>query len=108
MYKYAKVEGYKNLGEMGLMSHIYQMVELDKETPMILLTNAYVEKQKVFKGYLFVGNGTFESILLNDYEKAEIEKNIGKFEEVDFMEFIKDTDLDGRYSGFRAINGIKT
>lgn len=103
MIKYAKIEGYKNLGELGILSHLYSLIQVNKETPMIILIHAYEGNQQVFKGYVFNKTSTFKGVPLEAAEAAEIESIIGKFEQVEFLEFIKETLFEKEYSSFTEV-----
>lgn len=106
MIKYTELEGYKNLGEVEIFSHVYQFIECKNgnRSPMIMLINAF-ETNKVFKGYLFMGKNTYSSVPLTEKEKETLEGVIGKVTEVNFMEFTKGTILEGGYDSFKEVKG---
>jgi hypothetical protein len=101
MIKYAEIDGYENLGELQMFSHLYQFIEKDKETPMIILIHAYECDTKVFKGYVFNETQTYNSIPLNNNEIEEIEKYTGKLEQVQFIKFIMGTIVEDSCKGFK-------
>lgn len=99
MIKYAKIEGFRNLGEVELFSHIYQFIELKKEHPKTILIEGYTHNpNKVFKGYVFRGKQTWDSVPLTPEEKEVIASCVGNIVEVDFTTFI---------SGIPLLEGFK-
>ena len=100
MIKYAEIDGYKNLGEIEMLSHLYQFIEKDKPEPMVILIHAYESETRIFKGYLYNSTKTYRSVPLEDTEKAIIEIYTGKAEQVDFDKFIVGTILEAGYIGF--------
>jgi hypothetical protein len=58
------------------------------------LINGFVENQKVFKGKIYNSNKAFVWEKLKENEAKIIEKTIGRFKEVNFKEFIKETTFD--------------
>jgi hypothetical protein len=103
MIKYAEIEGYINLGEVKIFSHVYQLIEKDKDTPMVILIHAYECSTKIFKGFIFNKNQTYESIPLTDAELSEIEKLTGKAEQVDFKQFVIGTILEDVFKDYMCI-----
>lgn len=101
MIKYANIEGYNNLGEIQMFSHLYQFIERDKATPMIILIHAYECDTKVFKGYIFNSSQTYENIPLTDTEINQIEIYTGKLQQIDFKEFIVGTIAEASHKDFR-------
>ena len=59
MIKYLKLDGYRNMGECGTFSHVYQWVETGKKSPIIILVHTDVANAKAFKGYLYYKTKTF-------------------------------------------------
>ena len=125
MIKYANIEGYNNLGEIQMFSHLYQFRERDKATPMIILIHAYECDTKVFKGYIFNSSQTYENIPLTDTEINQIEVYTGriltedfslgrntekvegvcvydKLQQIDFKKFIVGTILEDLYEDFMS------
>jgi hypothetical protein len=100
MIKYASIDGYKNLGEIELFSHLYQFMEKGKETPMTILIHAYECETKFFKGYVFNNTKTYKSIPLTELEIKEIEKYTGTGQQVDFLKFIIGTIVEDYYKDF--------
>ena len=100
MIKYADVEGYKNLGEVQMFSHLYQFMEADKEIPMTILVHAYECETIMFKGFVFNQTKIYKSVPLTEAEITEIEKYTGRGKQVDFQDFITDTILEEYYKGF--------
>lgn len=102
MIKYAEINGYKNLGECGMFTHLYEWIEKDKETPLVIIVHAYECKPKVFKGYIFNEIEKFQDVPVIDGELSEVEKFVGeKIEQCSFTDFIKGTLLEedyGKYS----------
>jgi hypothetical protein len=94
MIKYADVKGYKNLGEIQLFSHLYQFIELDNDTPMIILVHAYECDTQIFKGYVFNNTNTYKSIPLTNEELISIETYTGKANQINFDKFIIGTIIE--------------
>jgi hypothetical protein len=105
MVKYAKINGYKNLGECGMFTHLYQWMEEDKETPMIILLHAYECKPQMFKGYLFCKTEKYQDIpILND-EINELKTLLGEeIKQCSFKDFIKGTVLEECYKTFTSLS----
>lgn len=103
MIKYADIKGYKNLGEIQLFSHLYQFIEIDKDTPMTILIHAYECDVKIFKGYVFNKTNTYKSISLTNEEITSIEPYVGKINQVNFNEFIVGTIIEDYYKNFKEI-----
>jgi len=101
MIKYAKIEKYKNIGEIKMFSHLYQFIEDVGNTPKIILIHAYECDTKVFKGFLYNKSKTFKSVNLLDNESAEIESCCGKLTQVGFDELIKETAFAETCAGFK-------
>lgn len=100
MIKYMDLEGYRNLGELRMFSHLYMFREENKETPMIILIHAYECDAKVFKGYLFNKSKTFKTVELTNLEIEKLETYVGKLQQVSFNAFIKETIAEEEYSDF--------
>ena len=101
MIKYVDIDGYKNLGEVQLFSHLYQFIETEKDTPMTILVHAYECDTKIFKGYVFDKTKTYKSVRLTEGELETIEGATGKAEQTDFPEFIKGTIAEEYYKEFK-------
>lgn len=101
MIKYANVLGYENLGEVQMFSHLYQMIEKDKETPMVILIHAYGNDDKIFKGYVFTKTKTTESVPLTEEERKAIEFCTGSLKQVPFKDFVTGTILEDGYADFK-------
>lgn len=106
MIKYLDIEGYSNLGERSMFSHVYQWTEKNSVNPKIILINAFElgRKPKAFKGYLYHETKTFTSVPIIDGELSEIENLVGKIKEVDFDMFIKNTIFEDAFKGFVRSN----
>ena len=103
MIIYAEIEGYRNLGEIQMFSHVYQFIENVEENPKIILIHAYVGETKVFKGFLYDNSKTFKSVNLLDNEIEEIEKYCGDATQIDFDEIIKETEFADLYKDFKKM-----
>ena len=103
MIKYATIEGYRNIGEIQIFSHVYQFVENVEENPKIILIHAYESETKVFKGFLYNNSGTFKSVDLLETEIKEIENYCGKLTQLDFDEVIKETEFADLYKNFKKM-----
>jgi len=103
MIKYANLEGYKNLGEIKMFSHLYQFIEVDKDRPMVILIHAYEDDTKIFKGYLYNLTLTYNSIPITDKELNILEAYIGKATQVELPDFIKGTILENQFKAFNQI-----
>ena len=90
MIKYADIEGYKNLGEVMMFSHLYQFMESNSKPPKTILIHGYdISPARVFKGFVFKNTKTYSSVKLTDIEKTELEKYVGEIQQVDFPEFAR-------------------
>ena len=90
MLKYADIPNYKGLGEVGgMMSHLYQWIETDADTPNIILVHAYEGEPSVFKGLVFMASDpkTYLSVPLLDDERKALESILG---DVRFIEDINE------------------
>lgn len=101
MIKYAKIKGYKNLGEVGMIgTHLYQwMAEKANKDDIksIIIVRAYdVEKPKIFKGIVYSRTLKYypEEII---EDLSELESLVGKLELVDLK------DLSDTLSQFKLI-----
>lgn len=103
MIKYAEIDGYKNIGEIGIMSHVYQLIEIDKREPMIILIHAYEGPTKAFKGYLYNKTKKYKSVDLTKEEQKEIERFTGKLEQVDFISLIEKTVIEKIYADYEEM-----
>lgn len=101
MIKYATIEGYRNIGEIQMFSHLYQFVENIEEEPKVILIHAYECDTKVFKGFLYNNSKTFKNVELLKNEIKEIESCCGKLTQVDFNEVIKETEFAEFYKDFK-------
>jgi len=108
LIKYAKINGYQNLGETGLVTHYYQFIEVNKDIRRIILIHTYEQPTQVFKGYLYEKSRTYKIDKLNDNERATIEMYCGKVTEVSFNDLIKDGILEDYYSGYTEIETKST
>lgn len=100
MIKYLKLDGYRNMGECGTFSHVYQWVETGKKSPIIILVHTDVANAKAFKGYLYYKTKTFVDVPLSDTEISEIEQYTGKIEQCTFTDFIRETPFEGEFDDF--------
>lgn len=107
MIKYAEIEGYRNLGEIQLFSHVYQFIENVEENPKIILIHAYECDTKVFKGFLYNKSGTFKSVELLENEIKKLENYCGKVTQVDFDKIIKETEFADLYKNFKKQEEVK-
>ena len=103
MIKYAEIEGYRNLGEIQMFSHVYHFMENVEENPKIILIHAYEGDTKVFKGFLYNNSGTFKSVELLENETKKIENYCWKVTQVDFDEIIKETEFADLYKDFKKM-----
>lgn len=104
MIKYLNIENYKNIGEIGMFSHIYQFVEQNKESPMVILVNTYDGNNNIFKGYLFLESKTFSGVKLTEYEKNKIEEYTGELDEISFDKLINNTIYKEEFKDFTENN----
>lgn len=99
MIKYAKIEGYKNLGEV--QSHIYQWIaeEPDKEgNRVIILIKAYsVSPPMIFKGIVLGYSNSYKPINITE-DLKEVESLIGITE----LSVLKD--IDDSFNTFTLID----
>lgn len=92
------------MGEIQLFSHLYQFVEQNTETPMVILIQAYdIPTAKVFKGYLFGKSETYKNIELSEDEIQILKEYVGEFKNVGFNEFISNTALEDYHKNFEEI-----
>lgn len=103
MIKYIELKGYVNRGEVGMFSHVYQFIEKDTDTPMVIIIKAYDGNTKVFKGYLFMKNNTFEKVLLTEEEIIILEPCIGKINQKDIKEVLRGTDFEAQFENFKEM-----
>lgn len=90
MIKYAKIEGYKNLGEVGIIgSHIYQWMEEEAnkdELKAVIVVRAYdTDKPKIFKGIVFSRTLKYYPLEITE-DLSELEELVGELEVVDLKE----------------------
>ena len=90
MIKYAKIKGYNNLGEVGMIgTHLYQWRAEEsnkKGLKSIIIVRAYdVDKPMIFKGIIY-GRllKYYPEEILEDL--SELEKLVGKLQLVDLKE----------------------
>lgn len=107
MIKYIDIPGFTNFQEVIMLSHLYQSMEKNKETPMTILVHAYECDTKIFKGYVFSKTKTYENVSLTNDELKAIERAIGKAEQVSFIEVIKDSIAEEAYKDFTEIRKEK-
>lgn len=56
MIRYSEIKGYKNMGECGFVSHLYQWVEdLNEGIVKIILVRAFDTETKIWSGYIMQG-----------------------------------------------------
>jgi hypothetical protein len=96
-----KLENYNNIGEVAMFSHVYQFIEENKQTPIVILVNAYNGENNIFKGYLFNDSKTYKNESLTLYEKNKIEEYTGKLNEVGFAELIKNTVFKDEFTDYK-------
>lgn len=101
MLKYAKIKGFKNLGEVA--PHVYEWVEdIDLSNqmglvPEIIFINAYEREPIMYKGYVFSNSLEYMPIEPAFEEMEKVTKLIGEVKNIkDFNEFIKITGIDNR------------
>ncbi len=88
MIKYAELEGYQNLGELGMFSHLYRFYEKESDDPVMIFIHAYdVAPAQVFKGKVHAYERSYKNINLTDKEKEMLAKFAGDYEQVDFSKF---------------------
>lgn len=84
MIKYCELEGYTNLGEVAMFSHLYQFIEIGVDISQIILIHAYdITPAIVFKGYLYEQTQEWKRVELTNDETVKIKKFIGDFKQVD-------------------------
>lgn len=76
MIKFAKLKGFKNLGEMGMMSHIYRWVREENKKNLFIFLNGY-ESNKMWIGYL--ENKEYENVKLSENEEKYIIKELSEY-----------------------------
>ncbi len=92
MIKYAKIEGYRNLGEVGMTgTHLYQWMEEPHifdatRNKAVIIVRAYdIDKPLIFKGIVF--NRTLKYYPLEITEDlSELESIVGELTVVDLKE----------------------
>ena len=98
MIKYAVIKGYFNCGEISTFSHMYQFLEVDKDTPMTILVHAYdITPAKAFKGFVFHLIKTWSSVPLTPEEIEVLTPLIGEIVQVGFTEFSNGTIIQNDY-----------
>ena len=101
MIKYVDIDGYKNLGEVQLFSHLYQFIETEKDTPMTILCTLMNATPRYSKAMCLTKTKTYKSVRLTEGELETIEGATGKAEQTDFPEFIKGTIAEEYYKEFK-------
>jgi hypothetical protein len=90
-----KIENYKNLGELGFMTHIYQLIN---DNGKIILIRAYdIEPAKLWYGTILRKDKSYTNLNLDNKDKIipEIKKYVGSIEVIkDLKDFINDTFLE--------------
>ena len=90
MIKYVKIEGYKALGEVGIMgSHLYQwMSEKENKDGLktIIIVRAYdIEKPVIFKVIVFPRSLKYYPLEITE-DLKELEDLVGELEVVDLKD----------------------
>lgn len=106
MIKYLNLQGYINLGEFGMFSHIYRFVKQENGKNLFIIVNGY-ETNNMWIGYLF-DNKTYENVKLSDSEEKFIDDNISEYvgditRINDLAEFSKGTILQDEISKYKQI-----
>ena len=107
MLKYAKIKGFRSLGEVS--PHLYQWIEDVGQlgiNPEIILINAYEREPIMYKGYLFKNTKEYMPVEATEEELEDVKKCIGEVKNIkDVNEFlsiyhdkeVKDFKLDPLY-----------
>jgi len=101
MIKYAKIDGYGALGEVG--DHLYQWINKDftKELRPVILVRAYISKPKVFKGIVLSRSQEYYPLEITE-DLSDLKSLVGELEVVtDLKELIEDL------KGFKLIEAPK-
>ncbi|MFX1590145.1 MAG: hypothetical protein ACFFC1_18555 [Promethearchaeota archaeon] len=78
MIKYLNLQGYINLGEFGMFSHIYRFVKQENAKNLFILVNGYKTNNNLWIGYIF-DNKVYENIKLSNTEEKFIIENIAEY-----------------------------
>jgi hypothetical protein len=94
MIKYHELEGYKNCGEIGMFSHVYEFWQI-KEPHRIILIRAFdVPVASVYKGVLLSDGRQYEKSQQLTYdEKESLEYLLGEIKECRFQDIFSGTGL---------------
>jgi hypothetical protein len=103
--KYAELNGYNNCGELGFCSHLYEFIQKDEETPIVILIHAFECPAEIFKGYVFNKTKSWKPVLLTDEERTKIEFYTGHITEVDFPKLVAGTIAD-EYRDYTRVDKI--
>ena len=92
MIKYAKIEGYKALGEVGIIgSHLYQWMEEPHifdatRYKAVIIVRAYdIERPVIFKGIVFTRSLKYYPLEITE-DLKELEDLVGELEVVDLKD----------------------
>lgn len=90
MIKYAKIKGYKNLGEVGMIgTHLYQWIKEEENLEglrEIIIVRAYdIDKPRIFKGIVFNRKLKYYSVEITE-DLSELESIVGELELVDLKD----------------------
>lgn len=90
MIKYAEIKGYTGLGEVR--PRIYQWLEIESNSPTIILVSVYRGPNLVFKGKLLQKTSGYKAIDIKPNELKDLERFVGKLEVIrDFNVFNEKT-----------------
>lgn len=107
MIKYMQIPGFSNVGEQGMMSHIYVWVRdamEDKNRDVIIVKCYVTEKPEVWKGLLFNKTKTAHSRPNLEVDLTELEKLVGPLKVVtNLQEFFKGTDFENQMKDFKEV-----
>lgn len=100
MIKYANIEGFNNLGEIG--SNLYQWIEDTEDTRVVILVRTYDTDTKIWSGYLMNETKIIENandIIINS--DMSLIKNAKRIES--FKEFIKGHHSEEQFNEFEEL-----
>lgn len=106
MIKYMELEGYNNLGELGFMSHLYQLISDDGR---IILIHAYdIAPAKLWHGIVLQKDKSYTNLDLDkerDQIISKIKYYVGDIKIIeDLKDFSKGTALEQDLEEFKCNN----
>jgi hypothetical protein len=104
MIKYMELEGYNNLRELGLMSHLYSLISNDGK---IILIRAYdITPAKLWHGIILQEDKSYTNFNLGkerDKIISKIKYYVGDIKIIeDLKEFSKDTVLEEYFKEYKC------